>query len=717
MFAKLSFRNSSIRKKIRSSFILIIGINIIYGVYIFFTLSISVDTLKKVTSDINRSVEAVNSFRDMIEYSRSYTTNWIYVPKYEKDKEKLRDIHQNTYPTLKNELLSEIDTTTLVNATDSILLKSLEEFDQIIVWQKTITQTLDVSDSYDDFMNQMISQDLLDNSIIPNSGDLIEQVDQVRAKKKQNLLKLTADMQNSFTTLNYMIIFLSIFGSLIAILIANWLSKNITNPIKILEGKITLMSKGEVPERMPVVSNDEMGKMGKGINSLIESFKMLTAFSSEIKHGNLDAEFEARGPNDVLGQSLISMKNNLKRVIDETNEVVEKAGKEGILSSRIDFQNKEGAWKTLSIAINELLFSISNPLLLLNEITNAMANGDLSKRYDKLEKGEIFNLTDCLNKAIISLNDLLIKISGTTNVVKQSTTEMLMASTEMTNNISEISSVINEISVGAQNQVDKVDEVSSLIEGILNSSTEMAQKAKAINIAALDGSKSGEKGRDMIENISDNINQMSRYADKTNRSMDVLTNRSKEIARVLDVIREIANQTNLLALNAAIEAAQAGDAGRGFAVVAEEIRKLAEDSKKSASQIEQLVKDVQKDTIEASENIVVMNETVITTKKASDEAFDVFSEIEKSNTNTLEHSKEIADYSESQQESVAKVVTLTESVVVIAEETATGTEQTATGASELSAGMNEFHTKALQMEDLAIVLRDELGKLALANKN
>ena len=135
----------------------------------------------------------------------------------------------------------------------------------------------------------------------------------------------------------------------------------------------------------------------------------------------------------------------------------------------------------------------------------------------------------------------------------------------------------------------------------------MVQKAEAINNAAKIGAESSEKGIGIVNGVVSSMVEISEYSTKTNQSIQVLTQRSQEISRTLSVITEIASQTNLLALNAAIEAAQAGDAGRGFAVVAEEIRKLAEDSRKSAKEIKILVGDVQTDTEVAAKVMSNMN--------------------------------------------------------------------------------------------------------------
>lgn len=152
-----------------------------------------------------------------------------------------------------------------------------------------------------------------------------------------------------------------------------------------------------------------------------------------------------------------------------------------------------------------------------------------------------------------------------------------------------------------------------------------------------------------------------------------------------------------MALNAAIEAAQAGEAGRGFAVVAEEIRKLAEDSRSSAKNIEQLVKDVQKDTHEAVIKIQEMSDRVNDGLAASSSVSRAFDKIAGDSSNTLELSVEIVSSTNQQEERVKNVVAIMEEVVVISEQAAAGAEEVASSAADLSSGMANYSEKSEQV--------------------
>ncbi len=515
---------------------------------------------------------------------------------------------------------------------------------------------------------------------------------------------------------------LTVIGGLIGLIFLTYIIYKTSNIItKSLDESNNLLkdlAKGNIESSKKIIinGNDELNQIASSVNLLMDELNKKAAFSKQIGEGNLSTEFVSAGENDVLGDSLLRMRDNLKLVIYETNEVVSHADGEGDLSARMNPEGKLGVWKDLSESINSLLKSISKPFNSINEIVNAMAEGDLTHRYHEEAKGDIKNLTDNLNKALDNLNTLLKGITNDANIIGDSSMEMLGASEEMNANTGEIASAIAEMSSGAQNQVSKVDDSSNLVENILRSANEMGTQSEEINQAAKVGSESSENGMKMISKVVFSMRDIKAFADDTNKSIKVLTERSQEINRVLSVITDIASQTNLLALNAAIEAAQAGDAGRGFAVVAEEIRKLAEDSRNSAREIETLVRDVQHDTETATKVIEVMNESIKGGEAASNDASDSFKEISASTTQTLELSKQILDSAKSQTESIKNVVSITEGIVVIAEQTAAGTEEVASSATELSAGMENYTRRSEEVTKIAAQLKEGVTKFRLLDQ-
>lgn len=526
----------------------------------------------------------------------------------------------------------------------------------------------------------------------------------------------TKEVNEQISSVVYTLLAVSLVILAIGLYAANYFSKNLIGHLNAMGEKLIQLSKGQSVEQIESERKDEVGQMIRAVNELVLGLEYYSSFAIQVGNGNLAASFEALSKDDKLGNALLSMRNNLKRVIDETQNVVQAAEQDGQLSARINTTDKEGAWKELSEAINNLLHSVGAPIIAVNQVVEAMSEGNLSRRYTEDCQGDIKALVDNLNKALENLSILLLQVLKDSKEVDESSYEMLVASTEMNINTGEITSAIAEMSRGAQSQVAQVDKSSSLIEGILKSSNKMNALAAQINDSAESGVQNSTEGQVIVDHVTSCMNEISTYSVKTNESIEVLQKRSKEITEALGVITEIAAQTNLLALNAAIEAAQAGDAGRGFSIVAEEIRKLAEGSKRSAQEIEKLVGAVEVDTKKAAEVIKEMKQSVNNGNQASNEASMTFKKISESTKNTLGSSEEIVHATKSQIEDINDVVVIIEGVVVIAEETAAGTEQIAASASELSAGMESYNVKSKQLSQIASKLDQALDEFELVEE-
>ncbi|MDN4165916.1 PAS domain S-box protein [Cytophagales bacterium LB-30] len=456
-------------------------------------------------------------------------------------------------------------------------------------------------------------------------------------------------------------------------------------------------------------------KYATDVTEFTTALKAVSNFASELKKGNLNASMDIQASGD-LGQMIkdnLALRDTVREILEKVNETVHLAGNEGKLSSRVNVNNPEGAWKQLVDSINLLLQSIAEPMLEFNTLISQMAKGDLTRKFEMASNGDVKNMGDSLNTAIDNLNKLLRNIERNAQTVAGSSTNMIERSESIKNNSNEVATAIAQMAKGAQDQALRTDESSKLVEEVMKSANDMERKANIINKAAEQGQKSSENGLKIIKNLVENMEGISSSAGKTSQSIEVLTQRAEEIARTLNVITDIASQTNLLALNAAIEAARAGDAGRGFAVVAEEIRKLAEDSRRSAVDIEKIIKDVQKDTNAAGKAIETMESSVKQGNSASKEAESIFVEIAKSSDDTFTYSKEIQEATSLQKGTIDSVVKNIEQIVVVAEETAAGTQQIASSSQELNGSMEEITDASNRLSEIALELQSGIGQFKL----
>ncbi len=202
-----------------------------------------------------------------------------------------------------------------------------------------------------------------------------------------------------------------------------------------------------------------------------------------------------------------------------------------------------------------LIRDVVNKLKISNTVINEMAKGNLEVEVPEMPDDE-------LGKVINNIDKMRIKLKEVVSTVYMAADNLSLASREL-------SSASQNISQGATAQASSTEEVSSSIEEMVSAIQENASNAKE------------------TEKIAENL------ADKTDKMVNAaIDSREKinDIAEKISIIDEIAFQTNILALNAAVEAARAGEHGKGFGVVASEVGKLADRSKKAASEIEDLSK-------------------------------------------------------------------------------------------------------------------------------
>ncbi|MEM9895317.1 MAG: methyl-accepting chemotaxis protein [Bacteroidota bacterium] len=437
----------------------------------------------------------------------------------------------------------------------------------------------------------------------------------------------------------------------------------------------------------------------------------------QLINGDFSEEWHFTDQEAPLAKSLLKLKIHLQNTIKDVQNTVSIAAMDGDLSARLLSEDQHGFWFDMYEGINELLQSFSNPLNELNTIIKALANGDLTQRYQNEAKGDIAEMAKRFNAALNNIDGLLNQVSKNAGIIDETVSEMKVASVEMRTSTGEIAASIAEMSNGAQTQVSKMDESSSLIEIMLHSCNEMENLASEITSSAQKGVDSSADGKAVLEALEGGINRISTLANKTSESFTLLLQRFDAITKILGVMNDITSQTNLLALNAAIEAAQAGDAGRGFSVVAEEIRKLAEDAKRSAKEIESLIASTQKDVKDATQSMNAMGKSVQEGEKLSADMSTKFEDIFHSLEDNLDKSSTIFGSAKKQSEDISKIVGITENIVVIAEETAAGSEQIAASSSQLSSGMESYNERVESLNSIAEEFNEGVSMLKVSGND
>lgn len=352
---------------------------------------------------------------------------------------------------------------------------------------------------------------------------------------------------------------------------------------------------------------------------------------------------------------------------------------------------------------------ISKPVIAVSKTVNSVANGDLTiDPLEKSTKDEVGILVTSVNKMVKDLRKVISETNEASHHVATAS-EQLSASAEQSALATEqLSELAQSNAEGAEFQIKKIEEVSQLIGQMVDEITRISDDS--INMGTLTDQAiiSVRKGNNSVDNVVTRINDIQLSFEKITKAINALNNRSSDIGHILKIITDISNQTNLLALNAAIEAARAGVAGKGFAVVADEVRNLADQSKKSADQIAELLKDIQNETNQAVLLINEGNSKVLSGISSSNEVTKSFSEIERSMGNVSVKVGNVSTSIEEINEISKKIVHDLEHVETITEKNAISNYESTAATEELLATIEEISSSSQQLSNLAGELQETI---------
>ncbi|TFY92554.1 methyl-accepting chemotaxis protein [Pseudomonas kairouanensis] len=321
---------------------------------------------------------------------------------------------------------------------------------------------------------------------------------------------------------------------------------------------------------------------------------------------------------------------------------------------------------------------ISRPIATAVTSARRIADGDLTQAIVSTGRDETGQLLSALGDMQSSL--------------KQTIHQIASASDQLASAAEELTAVTDNGSRGLVRQNDEIQQAATAVTEMTSAVEEVARNAVSTSEASHTTSVQATNGRDQARKAVTAINHATTEIDTSTTMVKDLAGQVRDIGKVLDVIRGIAEQTNLLALNAAIEAARAGEQGRGFAVVADEVRALAARTQASTGEIEGMINAVQSSADQAvgamGKSQALVNDTQ-GLAQATGEALELIAEgISQINERNLV----IATASEEQAHVAREVDRNLVNIQDLSTQTAAGAHQTNASTQELSNLATSFNT-------------------------
>ncbi|CAH8227134.1 methyl-accepting chemotaxis protein [Vibrio aestuarianus] len=270
------------------------------------------------------------------------------------------------------------------------------------------------------------------------------------------------------------------------------------------------------------------------------------------------------------------------------------------------------------IILSILIYSIHKMLTLLGgepkDVLNAVqavAKGSIQTSFEtKASDGSIYQAVQQMSQ---SLANLVTNLESSMHALRQE--------------LAQVESRSSSIAYLTETQQQSTAMIATAMTEMASSANNVADSASDTARNTDQADKQSQHTQQLIHNTVDNIRGLAAQLGTASQAVSNLDNDVNNIAKVLDVIGDIAEQTNLLALNAAIEAARAGEQGRGFAVVADEVRNLAGRTQTSTKEIQQMINNLQEGSRNAIQTMQVCADTSQSTVTESEGASEALQQI------------------------------------------------------------------------------------------
>ncbi|KGK40986.1 chemotaxis protein [Nitrincola sp. A-D6] len=300
----------------------------------------------------------------------------------------------------------------------------------------------------------------------------------------------------------------------------------------------------------------------------------------------------------------------------------------------------------------------------------AAGDGDLTARLDETGRDELADLASSFNHFVEHIHSLIKQVGAATVQLSAAAEELSASSTDTSQQAKKVQSETLQVATA-------MNEMTATVTEVADNADQTSHAAGAANELALSGKQKLVNTQQSIQGLASDIEAAAQI-------INHLSNDSREISKILDVIRDISDQTNLLALNAAIEAARAGEQGRGFAVVADEVRSLASRTQNSTVDIQHMIERLQSGAEKAVNSMELSRSKATTSVTSCNDTNEALSSIAGAIETINSMNIQIAEAARQQSQVADEINHNISFITDAAEMTSSSTDQVNTAADELA---------------------------------